>query len=118
PSLFLCFERRLGNFLREQWHAVSTFNNVAADAFRQPLIADDALDQYVDLAPRVRRLSVSDVTWRRPIHGGAKSGRNVTTANALIRSMRSNNRLSVSKLEESAMCVFEDEQRRTLTRKR
>ena len=51
-ALTLRVQHRLGHLLGEQWNAVGALNDVLADARRQRSVADDPLDQEIDVARR------------------------------------------------------------------
>ena len=51
-TLTLRVQHRLGHLLGEQWNAVGALDDVLADARRQRSVADDSLDQEIDVARR------------------------------------------------------------------
>ena len=51
-TLTLRIQHRLGHLLDEQWNAVGALDDVLADARRQRPVADDSLDEEIDVAPR------------------------------------------------------------------
>src|ERR1700751_1322935 len=52
PRFPFTLQYRLGHFLDEQWYAVSAVDNVLADVRAQRSIADDSLNEGIDVAPR------------------------------------------------------------------